>query len=91
MTVPRCDELDKIETSKEVFLAIWKRHKKDMRVFASYTSDREYETAWGLTAADYPLIHYLAKWEGFNGKSERVNETKRYWLYVNAENKDDDK
>lgn len=79
-----------VETTREVWTAIYAKHRDELGVHGSYSApcgspfgsshEGVMETRWGFKGASHPLIQAENRWEIVPGSIERRNETWRYWL-----------
>jgi len=88
----------KIETSSEVYSAIFTKHRKDLVTFSTYsTPDGDpfgnmqqglMLTSWGIKGSDFPLIEAQTTWDidrTPGNQYKRNNEAHQYWLCLPKE------
>lgn len=68
-----------IETTPEIYVAIYSRHQQDLVPFSSFTDcDSGWLlTEWGFKHADWPLIRWERRW---NPRDPEETAVYRHWL-----------
>ena len=88
----------RIETSPEVYSAIFTKHRKDLVTFATYSAPDGDQfgdhkqglmfTSWGIKGSDFPLIEAQTTWDIDSVPEiyKRNNEKHQYWICLPKEN-----
>jgi hypothetical protein len=86
-------QVRQIKTSAEVYAVLHARHRKELKVFSSYSApdgdqygDPEkcvMRTEWGFEESENPFIGAETTWDKDHDKPyNRINEKTKYWLCI---------
>ncbi len=86
------DDFRLIPTTRNVWIAIWAKHKNELVLFSSFSNPNgtfhggagkrgEMWSTYGISGCDYPLIEIRTTWEIHQDRPhERMYEQEEYYL-----------